>query len=89
MSSTNGAILSAKNIFFKKPNAISVIPAFRFLLSTENNRNLEFFPTSEIFSLSCGKKFDALIIGPATNCGKNETNNANSKNDLHGSNFRL
>ena len=32
MSSTNGATLSATNIFLKNPKAINVIPNFRFEL---------------------------------------------------------
>ena len=50
-------------------------------------RSLEVILLLEIFSLNCGRKWLALRMVPATSCGKNYTNKANSHNDLLGSNF--
>ncbi len=84
IESTKGEILSAKNIFFKKPNAIKVIPNLRFDLWITIWRSLLDVWEFSIFSRSCGKNSFALSIGPATSCGKNDTNKANSQNDLLG-----
>jgi hypothetical protein len=84
ISFTIGAILSAKNIFLKNPNAIIVAPICKFDFVKMIKRNFEVFSFS-VFSLNCGRNSLALSMGPATICGKNATKIANSRIDLLGS----
>ena len=79
-------MLSAKNIFLKNPIAIRVIPNLSAVSWIVMVRSLVDILLLEIFSRNCGRKWLALRMGPATNCGKNDTNKANSHTESLGFN---
>ena len=58
---------SAITIFLNNPEIIRKAPRFNLLI------------VKIVFLTNWGKKSFALIIGPATNCGKNDTNKAKSR----------